>query len=149
MICTRIIWRKGWIHPNLQIVLVPQIAGAARNLINIVPQTAATTFAFSSVYILLLCLHSTQYCTVYTVPSDLSCPWRAPDWTAQNSSKSKSKIKGCFKQFHNNTYSILKLTYLTYTLDWSVVVGGGGRGTKPTVLFFCKGFVAQYFLKVA
>ena len=42
----------GAIHPILQIVLVQR----ARNWINSVPQAAATTFAFSSVFILPLCL---------------------------------------------------------------------------------------------
>ena len=57
-------WRRGWGRPFLQIILVQfiiffksswcKIAGAAKNLINSVPKTAATTFTFSSVFILLL-----------------------------------------------------------------------------------------------
>ena len=53
------IWRKGCIHPLLPTILVQNSLRrcAARNLINAVPQPAATTFAFSSVLILLLCLN--------------------------------------------------------------------------------------------
>ena len=58
----------AWIHPFLQIILTMFIlffesskcksASMARNWINSVPQTAATTFAFSFVFILLLrCVH--------------------------------------------------------------------------------------------
>ena len=75
LFCTRTIWRIRLIHPFLHIILVQffffsysilvqlilffisswcKIAGAARNWINSVPQTAATTFSFSSVFILLL-----------------------------------------------------------------------------------------------
>ena len=43
------VYHPGSIHPNLQIVLAWQ-----KTWINSVPQTAATTFAFSSVFILLL-----------------------------------------------------------------------------------------------
>ena len=46
-----------WIHP----VLVHTIAGAARNWMISLPQTKVTTFAFASVFILLLC--SQQFCT--------------------------------------------------------------------------------------
>ena len=45
--------RKRLIHPILQIIVV-QIASTSMHLINSVPQTAETTFAFSSVCILLL-----------------------------------------------------------------------------------------------
>ena len=58
-------WRIGWIHPFLQIILVNfilffnlskcKIANAPGNQINSDSQTAVTTFAFSSVLILLLC----------------------------------------------------------------------------------------------
>ena len=41
-------YHPGVIYPFLHIILV-HIASAARNLINSVPQTAATTFSFSSV----------------------------------------------------------------------------------------------------
>ena len=64
LFCTRKIWRKGLIHPFLHIVLVQfilffissccKIASAAINWINSAPQAVATTFAFSSVFILLL-----------------------------------------------------------------------------------------------
>ena len=62
-----IIWRIGWIHafsnhpgaihPILQIGPLQKTARAARNWLNSAPppQTEATTFAFSSVFILLLC----------------------------------------------------------------------------------------------
>ena len=36
-------------------MVIGKIASAERNLINSAPKTAATTFAFSSVFILLLC----------------------------------------------------------------------------------------------
>ena len=45
--------RKRLIHPILQIIFV-QIASTSMHLMNSVPQTAETTFAFSSVCILLL-----------------------------------------------------------------------------------------------
>ena len=48
MNCTKMIFRNGWVHPILQIVL-GKIANVARNWMNSVPQTEATTFAFSSV----------------------------------------------------------------------------------------------------
>ena len=58
MNCTRMIWRKGWIVPGWyeeKDEFIPffksswcKIASAARNLVNSVPQTAATTFTFSS-----------------------------------------------------------------------------------------------------
>ena len=60
-------WGIGWYHPFLQIILVffnsshCKTASAAMNLTNYVPQTAATTFAFSTVFILLLCLYPTCY----------------------------------------------------------------------------------------
>ena len=50
--CTMMIWKKDELK-ILKIVLV-QIASAARNLINSVPQIAATTLTFSSVFIPLL-----------------------------------------------------------------------------------------------
>ena len=60
-----IIWIIGLIHALFQIILVQFIlffcktARAARNWINSAPQTEATTFAFSSVFILLLnCVYS-------------------------------------------------------------------------------------------
>ena len=54
--------RIGWIHSFLQIILVQfilffnvsKIDRTARNWMNSVPQTTATTFAFSSVFIFLL-----------------------------------------------------------------------------------------------
>ena len=62
--CIRMIWRKGWIHPILHIILVQlilffisfkcKIASAVKKLIKFCPPTAATTFAFSSVIILLI-----------------------------------------------------------------------------------------------
>ena len=64
MNCTRTIWRIGWIAPGWHEELdefIPffktswcKIASALRNWTNSVPQTAATIFAFSSVFILLL-----------------------------------------------------------------------------------------------
>ena len=70
----------GAIHPILQIVLVQNSYSTARNLINSVPHTAATTFAFSSVFILLLWL--TISC-IYLLGSARawgrrppSCSWR-------------------------------------------------------------------------
>ena len=74
-------WRIWWIHPFLHIILVQFILffksyfssnhpianyGAARNWIISFPQSAATTFAFSSVFILLLCIYS------YSSPSPYS-----------------------------------------------------------------------------
>ena len=41
-------------------IVLGKIASAARNLINSSPQTKATTFAFSSVFILLLCVKRFQ-----------------------------------------------------------------------------------------
>ena len=62
-------YRPGAIHYSFQIVLMQfilvfisswcKIASAAGNGINSVPQTAATTFAFSSVFILLQCSYPT------------------------------------------------------------------------------------------
>ena len=62
--CTRMISKICWVHPILHIVLVQlillfksswcKIASAAKKLIDSAPQTAATTFAFSSVFILFL-----------------------------------------------------------------------------------------------
>ena len=58
-------WRIEWIYPFLQIILMLIIlvfksswcktASAARNWINSVPQTTAPTFAFSFLFIFLLC----------------------------------------------------------------------------------------------
>ena len=53
MNCTWMTWRIGWIHPFLQIFM-KQIASAAMNWIDTAPQATATTFSFSSVFILLL-----------------------------------------------------------------------------------------------
>ena len=44
-----------------------KIAGAARNWINYVPQTAATTFAFASDFILLLWLRGSAFSFYYSV----------------------------------------------------------------------------------
>ena len=46
-------FNKRMNRPILKIVIVQNIFLAAKNLINSVPQTAATNFAFSSVFILL------------------------------------------------------------------------------------------------
>ena len=52
---------RNSIHPFLQIILVQNsYCIAARNWINSVSQAAATTFAFSSVIILLLCCGKTS-----------------------------------------------------------------------------------------
>ena len=70
--CPGRLWRIGWIHPSLYIVLVQfilffksswwKVGSAARNLINSAHQAVfTTTFAFSSVFILLL-LYVTDYC---------------------------------------------------------------------------------------
>ena len=63
-VLTRAIWKIGWIHPflsnhpgaNHPIIKIVQCKtdSAARNWINSSPQTEGTTFAFSSVCILLL-----------------------------------------------------------------------------------------------
>ena len=53
LFCTRTIWRMGWLILFLKSFWC-KIASTARNWINSVPQTTATTFAFSSVFILLL-----------------------------------------------------------------------------------------------
>ena len=58
MNCTRVIWRKGRIHPNLQNRPSANIACVARNWIDSVPESAATTFAFSSVHVFILLLWS-------------------------------------------------------------------------------------------
>ena len=44
------------IHPILKIIMVQNSYSETRNWINSSPQIAATTFAFSSVFILLLCI---------------------------------------------------------------------------------------------
>ena len=71
MNCTRMILRKGWIHPIYSAKLSScKMASTAKNLINSVPHTAATTFAFSSVFNLLLC-----YILSSTYQSWLWLPW--------------------------------------------------------------------------
>ena len=65
LFCTRTLWRTGWISPGLfdgkeELILFfkssqGKIDSTAGKLINSVPQTTATTFAFSSVSILILC----------------------------------------------------------------------------------------------
>ena len=80
------IWRKdGWIHPFLLIILVQfiiffkssycKIAGATRNS---VPNTAVTTFAYSSVFILLLCFTYTAAFFIFVLlepPVSYLCYW--------------------------------------------------------------------------
>ena len=80
------IWRKdGWIHPFLLIILVQfiiffkssycKIASAPRNS---VPNTAVTTFAFSSVFILLLCFTYTAAFFIFVLlepPFSYFCYW--------------------------------------------------------------------------
>ena len=93
----RLFWRIGWIHPFLSntpcaihhiIQNRPkQTASAARHWINSSPQTEATTFTFSSVFILLLWFHqsTSRHCIItssghtagYVVlqdVDDMSCP---------------------------------------------------------------------------
>ena len=54
MNCTRMIWRKERFHPIIKIVLMQNtVDSAARNWLNSVSLAAATTFVFSSVFILL------------------------------------------------------------------------------------------------
>ena len=73
----RMIGRKGWIHPIFHIAMVQfilffkstwwKIASAARNCINSAPQ-APPAFAFSSVFILLLCFQRYDYRPDAAVP---------------------------------------------------------------------------------
>ena len=65
--CTRMIERKGWIHSFL---VLSKSASAARNWINSSPKTEATTFAFSSVFILLLWCSLSQDSDIfqYSIP---------------------------------------------------------------------------------
>ena len=73
--CTRTIWRIGLIAPvqfeeRDEFILFfksswCKIARAAWSIINCVPQAAATAFALSSVFILLLC----KYCSAWSVSS--------------------------------------------------------------------------------
>ena len=56
--CFKSSWCKSSYSSNRPV----QNSSAARNLMNSAPQTKATTFVFSSVFILLLCV-STGYCT--------------------------------------------------------------------------------------
>ena len=63
--CTRTIWRTGWIHPFLQIILVQNSYSEARNLINTICQTAATTFAPSLLSLILLLWFNTCMFMVY------------------------------------------------------------------------------------
>ena len=69
MNCTRTIWWMGWIHPFLQIILV-QNSLRDKELNIFCPKTAATTFAFFSVFtLLLLCSLGTVvfiFCTYFT-----------------------------------------------------------------------------------
>ena len=70
-ISTRMIWRMGWIAPGWNegkdefIIFFKwswwKIASAARNWINSVPQTSATTFTFFSVFTLLLWLALSEF----------------------------------------------------------------------------------------
>ena len=62
--CTRMILKKRMSSSYSSKSSLGKIACAARNLINSVPQTAATTFAFSLVFILLLW----RFFYVYTAP---------------------------------------------------------------------------------
>ena len=74
LFCTWTILRTGWIHSFLDIMLVQFIlffksswciiASMERNWINSVPQTAMTTFLFSSVFIILI------LCFIYLKFSD-------------------------------------------------------------------------------
>ena len=83
-------YRSGAIHPIRHIFLVQfiqffqsswcKIASAARNWINYFPQTAVTTFAFSSVFILLLwhlaipdSIFLSMWCVRDMVDSVLAC----------------------------------------------------------------------------
>ena len=81
-------YHPGAIHPFLLIILVQNILffisswwktpSAASNWINSVPQIAATTFAFSSVFILLLWV----YCIVYIGwPCTWLCPCAQRPWS--------------------------------------------------------------------
>ena len=83
MNCTRMIWRKGWINPILQNrpSALCKLASAARNYINFVTQTAATTFC---IYPSSLVIHPPnifalflQYCTAVTTKL-VGCPLTPP-----------------------------------------------------------------------
>ena len=53
-----------------------KIASVPRNWINCVPHRAVTTFAFSSVFILLLCMYIV-HCTVYSIYTSKLCLWKS------------------------------------------------------------------------
>ena len=111
------IWRKGWIHPILHIVLVQfilyfksslcKIARAARNWINYVPQAAVTTFAFSSVFILLLCAH---HCQWPKVGSNETCASLCRAYKRGR----EAKIAICINNSAQQIGAQLKSTYLVF-----------------------------------
>ena len=76
------------IPPFLHIFLY-KTASATRNQINSAFRTAATTFAFSSIWILLLCL--TLFCR---------CPQRSWIWTRSTTSPSLSSQNLNYKRFN-------------------------------------------------